>query len=188
MLSSPRNPPAKTLRPSGSLRLTHQLKFSIKPLERSLQEAQIGAAQLLFNVVEEQCRPGVHRRIHVAEVPLVGRDLSVGMSVQIPQHQQELILGEIEVHQRKRNGVKRQVPCRVPGILPLVGHGDDVAVQHVEPLGIARTPLTRSHQRMSVMLLQPLVEIEIVVLLGPQHSGQRLAVYATFVFAQRLSE
>ena len=31
MLSSPRNPPAKTLRPAGSLRLTHQLKFSINP-------------------------------------------------------------------------------------------------------------------------------------------------------------
>ena len=31
MLSSPRKPPANTLRPDGSLRLTHQLKFSINP-------------------------------------------------------------------------------------------------------------------------------------------------------------
>ena len=35
------------------------------------------------------------------------------------------------------------------------------------------------------MLLQPTVEIEVVVLLAPQHSGQRLAVHATFVLAQR---
>ena len=35
------------------------------------------------------------------------------------------------------------------------------------------------------MLVQPSVEIEVVVLLGPQHSGQCLAVYATFVLAQR---
>src|SRR5258705_182332 len=82
--------------------------------------------------------------------------------------------------------MKSQVPCRIPGILPLVGHRNDVAVQHVEPLGIAHALLTRSRQRMSFMLLQPAVEVEIVVLLAPQHPGQSLAVHAAFILTQRM--
>ena len=107
------------------------------------------------------------------------------MRIKIPQHEQELVLGKIEVHQRKRNRMKSQIPCRIPGILPLVGHRDNVAVQHVEPLGIPDIAMSRARQGMSLMLVQPFVEIEIVVLLAPQHSGQRLAVHATFVLAQR---
>ena len=34
------------------------------------------------------------------------------------------------------------------------------------------------------MLIQPSVEIEIVILLGPQHPRERLAMDATLVFAQ----
>ena len=34
------------------------------------------------------------------------------------------------------------------------------------------------------MLAQPFVEIEVVILLGPKHPGQRLAVDTTFIFAQ----
>ena len=35
----------------------------------------------------------MHRRVHVAERPFVGRHLSVGMHVPFAQHQDELILG-----------------------------------------------------------------------------------------------
>src|SRR5208337_2942940 len=99
MLSSPRKPPANTLRPSGSLRLTNQLKFQHQSLEGALQETHVGPAQLRLNSVKKQCRPGVDRRIYVAEVPLVGRDLSVGVGIQVPQHQQKLLFREVEVHQ-----------------------------------------------------------------------------------------
>ena len=34
------------------------------------------------------------------------------------------------------------------------------------------------------MLVQPAIEVEIVILLGPQHSGQRLAMHPTLIFAQ----
>src|ERR1700752_2261880 len=37
--------------------------------------------------------------------------------------------------------------------------------------------------RMCVMLGQPVVEIEVIVLLAPQHAGQSLAHDARFVFA-----
>src|SRR6266481_3437936 len=116
----------------------------------------------------------MHRRVDVTEIPLVGGDLSVGMRIEVPQHQQKLILG------------KSKVPCRIPGILPLVGHRNDVAVQHVEPLGIANVLLIRSGQRMSFVFLEPTVEVEIVVLLAPQHPGQSLAVHAAFILTQRM--
>ena len=61
-------------------------------------------------------------------------------------------------------------------------------VQHVEPLGVARTSLARSHEGMRIVFDQPFVEVEIVILLGPQHAGQRLPVHATLVFAQILAE
>ncbi len=93
------------------------------------------------------------------------------MGIQIPQHEEQLVLGEIEVHQRQGNCVKSQVPSGIPGIFPLVGHRDDVAIQHVEPLGIPDIATTAARQRVSVMLLQPLVQIEVVILLAPQHAG-----------------
>ena len=43
-------------------------------LERALQPGDVALAALLeLGLVDEQRRPGVHRRVHVAEVPLVGR-------------------------------------------------------------------------------------------------------------------
>ena len=82
--------------------------------------------------------------------------------------------------------MESQVPRRIPGILPLVGHGDDVTVEHMKPLGIAGLPLFRSQYRMSVVLEQPFVEVEIVILFGPQHARQRLAVYAPLILGEVL--
>src|SRR5437660_1427592 len=81
--------------------------------------------------------------------------------------------------------MKSQIPRCVPRIFPLVGHRDDVTVQHMKPLGVASALLTRSRQGMSCVLFQPAVQVEVVVLLAPQHTGQGLAVYATFILAQR---
>jgi hypothetical protein len=69
--------------------------------------------------------------------------------------------------------------------IPTVGHRDNVAVQHVEPLSIAYVASTRTGQGMSLMFIQPPVKIEVVILLAPQHSGQRLTMHAAFVFTQR---
>ena len=135
-------------------------------LEAPLQEPEVGPTQVPFYVVEEQCRPGVNWWINVAEVPFVCRNLPVGMGVKTAQHKQQLFFGEVEIDQRKRDGVKSQIPSRIPGILPLVGHGNNVTVKHVEPLGIARGPFARSQQRMCLMLTQPAIKVEIVILLA----------------------
>src|SRR5580693_128286 len=53
-------------------------------LKRTFQETQIRPAQFSFNVIEIQSRPRVHGRIHVAEVPLIGRKLPIWMGIQAP--------------------------------------------------------------------------------------------------------
>ena len=154
-------------------------------LERALQELDVFPAQVLLHLVEEERGPRVDRGVHVAEVPLVRRHLAVGMAVEAAEHQEELLLGEVEVHERQRDRVERQVPGRVPGVLPLVGHGDDVAVQHVEPLGVADTTARSAEERVSLVLLQPPVEVEVVVLLRPEHPREGLSVHPALVLAER---
>src|SRR3954469_5024191 len=69
-----------------------------QPLERTFQEAHVCPAEFLFDVKEEQRRPGMYRRIHVAEVPLVCGKLPVGMRIKRAQHQQQLLFCEIEIY------------------------------------------------------------------------------------------
>src|SRR6185369_10084916 len=70
-----------------------------QPLEGPFQETNIGAAQLPLNVEQQQSRPGMDGRVHVAEVPLVGWNLAVRMRVQTPEHEQELVFRKIKVHE-----------------------------------------------------------------------------------------
>ncbi len=137
MLSRPRKPPSNTFLPNRSLRFTHQVKFSKSLLKADSEEIHVRlAAQGLLGAVEEQGRKGVDRRVHVAEVPLVGGHLAVGVQVEPLQHQLHLLLREVGIDDRKRQRVEGQVPGRVPGVLPLVRHRDDVLVDHVEPLRV----------------------------------------------------
>ncbi len=176
----------KDVAPGRVLAIDPPVEVEHQSLERALQEPQVGPAQLLLVLVQPERGCGVHRRIHVAEVPLVGRNLTARVEVQAAQHQQQLLLGEIEVHQRQGNRVEGQVPGRIPRVLPLVRHGDHVGVEHVEPLGVAHVAAGGLEQRMTLVLAQPALQIEVVVLLAPQHSRQRLAMHPALVFGQRL--
>ena len=155
-------------------------------LKRAFQESQVRPAQLPLIPVQVERGPGVHRRIDVAEVPLVGGNLPARVEVQAAQHQQQLLLGKIEIHQRQGDGVEGQVPGRIPRVLPLVRHRDHVAVEHVEPLRVAHVVAGGFEQRMALVLAQPALQVEVVVLLGPQQSRQRLAVHPALVFVQRV--
>ena len=122
--------------------------------------------------------PRVHRRIDVAERPLVRRDLPVRMHVPFTQEQLQLALGEIRVHQRERDHVKRQVPRGIPGILPCVRHRDHVFVEQVNPLGIAPLETARRRRRLCGITLQPLLHHEMIELLRPEQPGERLPLHA----------
>ncbi len=144
-------------------------------VERRLEEIHVRlAAQGLLGAIEEHGRPGVDRGVHVAEVPLIGRYRTAGVLVDSAEHQFHLLLGEIGVHDRERERVEGQVPGRVPRVLPLVGHRDDVLVEHVEPLRVPGISIS-GMQRVGVVLVQPVVTVEEEELLAPQHAGDGLA-------------
>src|ERR1700739_1609646 len=91
----------------------------------------------LLQIMQKDGRPGVHRWINIAEIPFVGRHLAIGMKIESAYHQFELLFGKLRVYQRKRQCMKGQVPCGIPGVLPFVRHRDDVVIEHVEPLFVA---------------------------------------------------
>src|SRR5689334_21676168 len=55
------------------------------------------AAPLLLNLVDAPGGPRMHRRVHVAEGPLVSGQLSVGMHIPFAQHQHELLFCEFRI-------------------------------------------------------------------------------------------
>jgi hypothetical protein len=107
-------------------------------VEDALQEDAIAhAPACLLDLIDAQGGPGMHRRIHVAERPLIGRDLPVGMHIPLAQDERELLLGEVGIHQRQRHAMKGQIPGGIPGKLPFIGHRDDVGVVEMGPLMVA---------------------------------------------------
>ena len=106
-------------------------------VKRAPQEEPVALAARAGHLVDAPAGPGVDRRIHVAERKLVGGNLAVGVHVPFAQEQQQLLLGELAVDARHRQHVKRQIPRRVPRVLPFVGHRDDVAIEQVRPVVIA---------------------------------------------------
>ncbi len=143
-------------------------------LEDLLQEIEVSLAALIsFLRVDVPGSPGVHGRIDVAEVPLVGGDLAARMEILLLEHEEELLLGEGEIHQGQGDGVEGEIPRRVPRVLPLVGHGDDVLVRHVGPRPVAHPEQPRV-ARIEATPAQPLSDVVVVILLRPQHPGQSL--------------
>ena len=117
----------------------------------------------------------MHRRVHVAEVPLIGGHLAGRVKVVPRQHQVNLALREGGVDHGERDAMERQVPGGVPRVLPLVGHGHHVVVEHVEPRLVPGAMPDGRPQRVEAALPQPAVHVEVIALLGPQHPGQGLA-------------
>src|ERR1051325_636801 len=71
--------------------------------------------------------------------------------------------------------MKRQIPRRVPRILPLVGHRNDVGVMKMFPLVIAAPHALCRRLRRSRITTQPLLDDVVIELLGPEHAGECLA-------------
>ena len=101
------------------------------------QEVGVAAA---VDVPHVQRRPGVHRRVGVAERPLVGGQRAVGVLEPLAAHRQQLVLGERRVDVGQGDGVEGEVPGGEPRVLPRVGHREDVAGVDVEPAGVAAVP------------------------------------------------
>ena len=90
------------------------------------------------------------------------------------KHQVELLLGEVGIGDRQRDGMKGQVPGGVPGVFPLVRHRNDVVIDHVEPVAVPEDT-ARGVKGVGPVLLEPGIGVEVIELLGPQHAGEGLA-------------
>ena len=141
-------------------------ELAVDPLE----EFEIAlAAQRLFDPIEKDRGPAMHRLIDVAEMPLVGRDLSDRMPEQPEEQQVELLLGEIDIDGGERDCVKGQVPGSEPRIFRFVRHRDDIVADQVEPLAVPH--LAGWSHRVDAMFVEPFVNIEAEVLFAPQPAG-----------------
>ena len=178
MLSRPRKPPSKTLLPRAVLAVHPPREVDQQLLEHAGKELMIPAA---VDLEHAQSRPGVHRRVHVAEGPLVRGDLSVGVHVPLTQHEDQLLLGERRVHVGQRHAVEGQVPRGVPGVLPRVGHRDHVSVVEVAPPTVAAVPACQRRRRAGGIAVEPLLHVVVVELLAPHEPGDRLAQHTGLV-------
>src|SRR5262249_20403167 len=141
-------------------------------------------ATLLLDFVDPPRGPGVDRWVHIAKVPLVGWNLAIGMHVPLAKHQRELFLGEVRIYKRERNTVERQVPCRIPGVFPLVGHGDDVSVMHMPPLVIATIPALRRRERIAGITIEPLFNDIMIELFRPKHARDGLTHDVLWIWSE----
>src|SRR6202035_6046408 len=64
----------------------------------------------LFQLVNEPGGPRVHRRVDVAEVPLVSRQLPVRVQVAVVKQQLKLLLGERDVDGGEGHRMESEVP------------------------------------------------------------------------------
>src|SRR5262249_33254812 len=132
-------------------------------------------ASLFLDLVNTPCRPRMHRRIHIAEGPFIGRQLSIWVHVPFAKQEHELLFGEIGIDKRERDTVEGKVPCCIPGVLPFVRHRDHISVVEVSPIGIAALEPLAWRRRLRWISLKPLSCGVVVELLGPQKSCNRLS-------------
>ena len=96
-------------------------------VEHGFQKVTIRfAMQFLFDLIDTPRCPSMNGWVHVAERPFISRDLPVGVHVPFARHQDQLFFGKHRIHLRNRNAMECEIPSRVPRVLPLVGHRNDV--------------------------------------------------------------
>ena len=139
---------------------------------------------VLLDLVDAPCGPADDRRIDVAEIPFVGRDLAVGMLVPFAHNDIELRLGKMRIDESERDAMKGQVPGRVPGKFPGVGHRHHPLIVEMAPFRVAAGLALVRRRRLGGIALQPLLDDVIIELLRPEHPGERLPLDGTMFVAQ----
>ena len=115
-------------------------------------------------------------RIYIGKIPFVGRNLPVGMHVPLVEEEEQLVFGKFRIQTGQRNAVEGQVPGSIPGVLPLVRHGNDVKILEVCPAVISTFFALLWRLISSRISFKPAVDIVVVKLFGPKQPGVSLAL------------
>jgi hypothetical protein len=91
--------------------------------------------------------------------------LSIGVHIPFAGEQVELGFGEVRVDHGERDAVKGQIPPSIPGIFPLVGHGEYIEVIEVFPAEVTPIPAVGWRRRCCWVTIKPLLHIVIKQLL-----------------------
>src|SRR5690606_16662901 len=102
-------------------------KIEQQLLENAFEKPGVFSIEhFLLYVIDPPGGPRMNGRVYVPECPFVSRYLPVRVHVPFPREERKLTLSEFRVYHSKRDSMKREVPCREPGIFPLVGHREYV--------------------------------------------------------------
>ena len=134
------------------------------------------------HVVNPPHRPSVDGRIEIAELPLVGGQLAVGVLELLEEEEPELVLGECGVDQREGHALECQVPSRKPRIFPLVGHRHHAQRVEMPPVAVADRQAAGGGRGGWIVSVEPFVHVEDVALLRPQQPCQRPPLHEPLVF------
>ena len=105
------------------------------------------------------------------------------MHVPLAHQQHQLTLGKLGVDFGESQAMEGPVPGREPWIFPFVGHGNDIGVVQMLPVGIAPMFALRGRWRLGRITLQPKRHIVVKKLLAPEHARKSLALHQPCVGA-----
>src|SRR5215469_5899901 len=77
--------------------------------------------------------------------------------------------------------MKGEVPRCEPGVFPLVRHRHDIGDHKVAPIAVAPALPVLRGRRLTRIPVEPMLHVEIIKLLVPQHSGKGLTLYPSHV-------
>ena len=155
MLSSPRNPPEKML-PSTSLRFTHQVKFISSFWNTRARKTRSRLPARTGHLVDAPACPGMHRRIDVRKVELVGRDLPIGVHVPLAQQQQQLLFGEVRIEPGEAEPCEKPDPRPRTRDTPTCPASESRRGCRDAPVVIAPHAAIRRRRRLARVAVQPI--------------------------------
>ena len=142
--------------PSASLRFTHQVKlissfWNTRARNSAVALAARGRSSCRRATPPRRAPAGSRRRTRTRR-RAAGRS---GACTTRAGTAASCSLANCGIDPRERDHVEREVPRRVPRVLPLVGHRDDVAVVEVRPVGVAAVRRAAGRRRLRGIALEP---------------------------------
>ena len=180
-------PLEKCCRPSASLRFTHQVKFNRslwKTFWPAKSQGRLHRPGCRFSILyTAPCRPGMHGGIYIAKVPTSYAGICpLGCMYHSLTKQPKLIFRKVRVHQGQWYAMKGEIPRRKPGVFPFVRHREDFGVIQMVPVGVAALVSVRWRRRLGFVAFDPLRNVEVVKLFGPDQTRESLAMNALGIF------